>query len=109
MTNECLMYLEKDKNLRKEISIERIVPILRQTQPSDNLAVEDLMKLINSLPVGYRTIFNLYAIEGFSHHEIAKKLKISENTSKSQLSRARIHLQKMIICPLGKWSKLVSA
>ncbi len=63
---------------------------------SDKLAVEDLMKLINSLPNGYRTVFNLYAIEGFSHQEIAQKLHISENTSKSQLSRARAQLQKMI-------------
>jgi RNA polymerase sigma-70 factor (ECF subfamily) len=54
------------------------------------------MKLVDSLPSGYRTVFKLYAIEGFSHQEIAKELAISENTSKSQLSRARSHLQRMI-------------
>lgn len=103
MVNECLMYLEKEKNLYNEIGLDGIVPPPFQNQPSDDLDVEDLMKLINSLPSGYRTVFNLYAIEGFSHQEIALKLDISENTSKSQLSRARIHLQKMIkIRPVEK-------
>jgi len=55
------------------------------------------MKLIQGLPVGYRTVFNLFAIEGYSHKEIAEKLKISENTSKSQLSRARMLLQKQLL------------
>jgi RNA polymerase sigma factor (sigma-70 family) len=96
MVNECLMYLEKEKNLYNEIGLDGILPLPVLSQPSDELAVEDLMKLINNLPMGYRTVFNLYAIEGYSHQEIAKKLQISENTSKSQLSRARTHLQKMI-------------
>ncbi|WP_373523038.1 RNA polymerase sigma factor, partial [Aquiflexum sp.] len=86
----------KEKNLFNEIGLDGILPAPLHSQPSDGLAVEDLMKLIDSLPSGYRTVFNLYAIEGYSHHEIAEKLRISENTSKSQLSRARGHLQKMI-------------
>lgn len=96
MVNECLMYLEKEKNLYKEIGLDGILPPPVQEQPTDELAVEDLMKMVNSLPLGYRTVFNLYAIEGYSHQEIADRLQISENTSKSQLSRARTHLQKMI-------------
>lgn len=96
MVNECLMYLEKEKNLYNEIGIDSVLPAPICYQPSDDLAVEDIMKLINSLPIGYRTVFNLFAIEGYSHQEIAQKLKISENTSKSQLSRARNHLQKML-------------
>lgn len=110
MVNECLMFLEKEKNLFSEIGLEGILPAPLQSQPTDELAVEDLMKLINSLPSGYRTVFNLYAIEGFSHQEIAKKLHISENTSKSQLSRARSHLQKMInIRPIQKNIRMMSA
>ena len=62
-------------------------------QLSSNLEAEDLMRLIYSLPVGYRTVFNLYAIEGYNHAEIGELLGISENTSKSQLSRARKYLQ----------------
>jgi RNA polymerase sigma-70 factor (ECF subfamily) len=62
----------------------------------DHLQTEDLMQMISELPVGYRTVFNLYAIEGYSHKEIAEQLNINENTSKSQLSRARVHLQKRL-------------
>lgn len=110
MVNECLMYLEKEKNLYNEIGIDGILPPPVQSQPTDDLAVEDLMNLINSLPIGYRTVFNMYAIEGYSHQEIADKLQISENTSKSQLSRARVHLQKMInIRPKERSQKLLSA
>ncbi len=62
----------------------------------DKLEVNDLLKLVNSLPDGYRLVFNMYAIEGFSHKEIADILKISEGGSKSQLSRARQILKKAI-------------
>jgi RNA polymerase sigma-70 factor (ECF subfamily) len=62
----------------------------------DHLEAEDLMQLINALPTGYRIVFNMYAIDGYSHKEIAETLGISENTSKSQLSRARTYLQKAL-------------
>ena len=62
----------------------------------DELAAEDLLKVIQKLPNGYRTVFNLYAIEGYNHKEIGALLKISEGTSKSQLARARAALQKKI-------------
>ena len=62
----------------------------------DSLAHADLQKMIQSLSDGYRTIFNLYVIEGFSHREIANILNITESTSKSQLSRAKIILQKSL-------------
>jgi RNA polymerase sigma-70 factor (ECF subfamily) len=51
------------------------------------------MKLVQSLPDGYRTVFNLFAIEGYSHQEIAKQLNISESTSKTQYLRARAYLK----------------
>ncbi len=60
------------------------------------LRAEDLLKLVQKLPAGYRTVFNLFAIEGFTHQEIAAQLQISENTSKTQLFKARATLQKMI-------------
>lgn len=62
----------------------------------ENLAAQDIIKLINKLPDGYRTVFNLNIIEGYTHKEIGEMLNISENTSKSQLSRARASLQKML-------------
>ena len=61
-----------------------------------NLQVEELNKLIEGLPIGYKTVFNLYAIEGYSHQEIAEMLGIQEGTSKSQLSRARGLLQQKL-------------
>lgn len=60
------------------------------------LELEDLLSLVQKLSTGYRTIFNMYVIEGYSHKEIAEMLKISEGTSKSQLARARYLLQKNI-------------
>jgi RNA polymerase sigma-70 factor (ECF subfamily) len=62
----------------------------------DNMSANELMKMVQSLSAGYRTVFNLYAIEGFTHKEIGEMLGISEGTSKSQMSRARLLLQKMI-------------
>ena len=62
----------------------------------ENLKLEDLLKKIQNLPPGFRTIFNLYAVEGFNHREIGEMLNISDGTSKSQYSRARLLLRKMI-------------
>ena len=61
-----------------------------------NMAVEELMEVINQLPEAYRTIFNLHAIEGFSHREIGEMLGIEESTSRSQLTRARGMLRKFL-------------
>lgn len=64
-----------------------------QTQ---NIGYKELMRLVMSMPPGFRTVFNMYAIEGFSHKEIGKMLGISETTSRTQFSRARIWLQNKI-------------
>jgi RNA polymerase sigma-70 factor (ECF subfamily) len=62
----------------------------------DNLAAADIMALVQELSPGYRTVFNMYVIEGYSHKEIGDILGISEGTSKSQLSRAKVILQDMV-------------
>lgn len=62
----------------------------------DNLAERDIISLIQDLSPGYRTVFNLYVIEGYSHREIGDLLGISEGTSKSQLARAKAILQKKV-------------
>ena len=64
-----------------------------QTQ---HIGYRELMKLVTSLPPGFRTVFNMYSIEGYSHKEIAEMLGISETTSRTQLSRARAWLQNKI-------------
>ncbi|MEN7549495.1 sigma-70 family RNA polymerase sigma factor [Rapidithrix thailandica] len=96
MVNESLMYLRKNKHMYLEVDIEQADYAPNYQQLSDHLEAEDLMKMVGQLPMGYRTVFNLYAIEGYSHKEIAEQLGISENTSKSQLSRARALLQKFL-------------
>lgn len=88
--------------LRKRIFVERLGDSdsheLKVTESSgyDTLAHADLVKMIQNLSEGYRTIFNLYVMEGFSHKEIADILNITESTSKSQLSRAKVILQKSL-------------
>jgi RNA polymerase sigma-70 factor (ECF subfamily) len=62
----------------------------------DDLAEKDILALIQQLSPGYKTVFNLYVIEGYSHKEIGDLLGISEGTSKSQLSRAKVILQEMV-------------
>jgi RNA polymerase sigma factor (sigma-70 family) len=62
----------------------------------DNLAEKDIMNLVQELSPGYRTVFNLYVVEGYTHKEIGDMLGISEGTSKSQLSRAKVILQDMV-------------
>lgn len=61
-----------------------------------DLAAEDLMRLVQKLPHGYRMAFNLYCIEGYSHKEIAEKLSVTEGTSKSQLARSKNYLKKLV-------------
>lgn len=95
MVNESLMYLRSHKKAHLEVSYDQI--LYEEPQPfSTDLEVNDVMKLIENLPLGYRTVFNLYAIEGYSHAEIGKQLGITESTSKSQLSRARAILQNAV-------------
>jgi RNA polymerase sigma-70 factor (ECF subfamily) len=62
----------------------------------DDLAEKDILALVQDLSPGYRTVFNMYVVEGFTHKEIADQLGISEGTSKSQLSRAKVILQEMV-------------
>lgn len=62
----------------------------------DNLSEKDLLKIVSELSPGYRTVFNMYVVEGFGHKDIADALGISEGTSKSQLARARVILQEKV-------------
>jgi RNA polymerase sigma factor (sigma-70 family) len=62
----------------------------------DDLAARDIMAMVQELSPGYRTVFNMYVVEGYTHKEIADMLGISEGTSKSQLSRAKVILQEMV-------------
>ncbi len=97
MVNESISQLRREKKLNfsddapLENSLEHVAYI------ETELEVEDIQKMIDSLPEGYKTVFVLYAVEGYKHSEIAELLQISENTSKTQLFKARKMLQKAVV------------
>ena len=93
--NETLMFIRQNKRIQYIDDVKDIDHQVNIT-PSQKMEAEDYMVLIQSLPLGFRTVFNLYAIEGYSHQEIAEKLNISESTSRSQLTRAREVLKEKI-------------
>jgi RNA polymerase sigma-70 factor (ECF subfamily) len=96
MVNEALGQLRRKEPLHLAIDdMVTDVPSTQATAESD-MAAADLMQLLSELPAGYRTVFNLYAIEGYTHPEIGEMLGISEGTSKSQLSKARAMLQRRL-------------
>jgi len=97
VVNEALTYLRKNKSMYLETELDQVDYEPQYDRLSDHLETEDLLRMIHELPPGYRVVFNLYAIDGFTHKEIAEQLGISENTSKSQLSRARTYLQKVLV------------
>ena len=99
MVNTCLSYLRK-KNL-VDLSDEEYIFNDAATESLENTSLEDIQKLIDKLPNGYKMVFNLFAIEGYKHSEIAAQLDISESTSKSQLFKARKLLQENY-CKMNK-------
>lgn len=96
VVNESLMLLRKQANFHLMPESEAIEMPVDETA-LDSISTDEIYQLIAELPDGYRTIFNLFAIEGYSHKEIAEKLHINEGTSKSQLNHARKLLQKKIL------------
>jgi len=97
MVNESLLYLRKHKSMYLEVEIDEAKTEPDYGQANYLFEEQELLEMINNLPVGYRTVFNLYAIEGYSHKEIAEQMGIHENTSKSQLSRARSILKNEVL------------
>jgi RNA polymerase sigma factor (sigma-70 family) len=93
--NNCLHQLKRNVNFNiyLEDTKHQIQP---ESLPSTDLEEEDLLKLLDLIPAGCKTIFNLFAIEGYSHKEIAKMLNISEGTSKSQLNVAKTKLKDLV-------------
>jgi RNA polymerase sigma factor (sigma-70 family) len=97
VVNTAIDYYRKDKKNSIEISIEIANDEPADESVIDNLNAEEIIKLINSLPMNYRYTFSLFEIEGFSHNEIAVQLGISESTSRSNLTRAKKMLRQMIL------------
>ena len=89
------MFLRK-KNVFTIVTESAAEEIVLEEEALNNLSADEIFNLIVTLPVGYRTVFNLFVVEGMEHKEIAVLMGISEGTSKSQLSKARVLLQKLL-------------
>ena len=93
----ALMELRKKDALKMSEELEVVRGVKAETVGQlENISYRELMSLVTSLPSGFRTVFNLYAIEGYSHKEISQMLEITETTSRTQLRRARLWLQDKI-------------
>lgn len=97
MVNAALQYLRKWKKFDFTQNIDEYEEqVVYQENVFDALGAKELTLIIQKLPDGYRIVFNMYVIEGFKHKEIAEKLNISENTSKSQLLKAKKMLRSQL-------------
>ena len=95
--NTALMSLRKKDTLRNSEDVDAAWNVTSDDPSAiQRIGYNDLIRMISSLPPGFRTVFNMYIIEGYSHKEIAEALDISETTSRSQLQRARMLLQNKI-------------
>ena len=100
VVNEALMFLRKRKLLTVEPEVVDLQNSARHVEPlsiEHELAAQDILRLLETLPTGYRTVFNLYVVEGYKHIEIAELLGISINTSKSQLILAKERLRREVL------------
>jgi RNA polymerase sigma-70 factor (ECF subfamily) len=96
MINECLMFLRK-KNVFNMVTemVSEEMPL--EEEALNNLSAAEIFNLLGQLPVGYRTVFNLHVVEGMGHKEIAALMGIAEGTSRSQLSKSKSLLQKLLL------------
>jgi RNA polymerase sigma factor (sigma-70 family) len=96
MINSAINYYHSNKRMAYMEDVSEMEIAGSQLMPDHKLAYDDLLAMVQDLPQAYRTVFNLYAIEGYNHVEISELLGISEGTSKSNLFRAREKLRKMV-------------
>ncbi|MDR0384491.1 MAG: sigma-70 family RNA polymerase sigma factor [Prevotellaceae bacterium] len=96
--NTALEYLRRNDVLRYSVDVDAAFNIENSDEsPVDKISADELMACIGELPPGFRTVFNMFAVEGYSHAEIAEQLGIQEGTSRSQYARARALLQQKIL------------
>ncbi|MFN8284208.1 MAG: RNA polymerase sigma factor [Chitinophagales bacterium] len=96
IVNTAVEHYRKSTKMYSIVNVEDVNMEIPWEDTGDVLQLEDLTNMINKLSHGYRTIFNMYVVEGYSHKEISEMLEISEGTSKSQLARARYILIDMV-------------
>ncbi|HVB02153.1 MAG TPA: sigma-70 family RNA polymerase sigma factor [Chitinophagaceae bacterium] len=96
MVTTAINYLKKNKNLTESLETEKAAIASAVLSSEHTLHTRDIISAIASMPPGYRTILNLYAIEGYSHKEISGLLGITESTSRSQYVRAKSFLSRIL-------------
>ncbi len=97
MLRTAIEYMRKHESWKKERPLELVAELSSQeAEVMSKLAMDDILGMLAKLPAGYRTVFNLYAIEGYKHHEIGELLNVSESTSKTQYMRAKKLLKQYI-------------
>jgi RNA polymerase sigma-70 factor (ECF subfamily) len=96
LINEAIRFLQKKNLIKFNADLKYLENQDAEANGLQQMQASDIMRLIEQLPTGYRTVFNLFVIEGYAHREIAEMLNISENTSKSQLKKARSQLMLCI-------------
>jgi len=97
IVNTAINYYKKEKKRGYNVDLEYVKKDYISSETAiEKMSFNELLGLIRELPLGYRTVFNLNVIEGYTHREIGEMLNISENTSKSQLSRAKMAIQKKL-------------
>lgn len=95
--NTALQHIRKKRMLFSDVEMTDLANMIESRDDIiGTMSAEEIMTMVQQLPDGYRVVFNLYIIEGFNHNEIGEKLGISANTSKSQLSRAKRMMRKML-------------
>lgn len=98
MVNNCINYLTKHKKFSEILSIENAYAFeIQEESIASKLLGKQIIECLRLLPIGYRTVINLYVIEGFSHKEIGDILEIGESTSRSQLIRGKAVLESILI------------
>ena len=95
MVNEALMALRKQNNLAL-VAIEDASDVTLEDSLLQQIEAKYLYEAITKLPVGYRTVLNMFVVEGYSHQEIAQTLGITESTSKTQLAKAKLKLKGLL-------------
>jgi RNA polymerase sigma factor (sigma-70 family) len=97
VVNTCLDQIRKNQKLKFDVSIDKEeYKLSMNAHILENMSANELIEEIKKMPPGYRVVFNMFAIEGYSHQEIAEKLGVKESTSKSQYLRARAYLKERI-------------
>ncbi len=98
IVHSCINYLKKHKKFNDSVELEYAENIkVKQESLSNIMLAKQVIECIRLLPIGYRTVLNLYAIEGYSHKEIGELLDIQESTSRSQYTRAKVILENILI------------